>query len=122
MEFGSSAPSTLELVFWTDEAGLALEVIQGATRLLAKLKPLLYVENDRVERSEALMRLIDGLGYELYWHVTPLFNPGNSRGVKEDIFANLASFNMFCVHRDAHASIEGLQRITDFSSHPLRKG
>jgi len=105
-----------------DVEGMESHVIQGATQVIAKFKPILYVENDRVDKSEVLMRLIDGLGYRMYWHVSPLYNPQNFYGEEENIYRNISSFNMLCLHRDTPANITGMQEITDFSRHPLRKG
>jgi FkbM family methyltransferase len=102
-----------------DVEGMESAAIRGGVKLIEKFKPFLYVENDRVENSQPLMRSIDALGYDMYWHATPLFNPGNFYGEAQDIYKNLASFNLFCVHREAQANILGMERITDFASHPL---
>jgi FkbM family methyltransferase len=104
-----------------DVEGMEQAVIRGGTQLIAKFRPVLYVENDRVDQSESLMRLIDSLGYVMYWHIPRLFNPDNFFGEMVNIFGSVGSFNMVCVHRDENANTQGLQRITDFASHPLRK-
>ena len=36
---------------------------------------ILYVENDREDLSPALIEFLFSLGYQLYWHLPPLFNP-----------------------------------------------
>ena len=105
-----------------DIEGMEIEAIEGAKRLIAQFRPLLYVENDRVENSERMLRLIDDLGYDMYWHVTPLFNPDNAYGERDNIYEKLASFNVLGVHRDARANVVGVEKITDFASHPLRPG
>ena len=104
-----------------DVEGMEGDVLRGATALLAKFKPHLYVENDRVDRSEALMRLIDSLGYRLYWHTPALFDPDNPYGATRNEFPNVRSFNLFCVHREAHAEVAGATPVTDFTHHPLRR-
>jgi FkbM family methyltransferase len=104
-----------------DVEGMEADVIKGAKQLIAKFKPLLYVENDRVDQSENLMRLIDSLGYSMYWHTPPLFNPNNFFAEQENMYANIVSINMFCVHQDTHANVEGALKVSDFASHPMRR-
>ena len=67
------------------------------------------------------MRLIDSAGYRLYWHTPALFDPDNPYQESENLFPSVASFNMVCVHRDAHTEIAGCAAATDFSFHPLRR-
>lgn len=104
-----------------DVEGMEQAVIRGGHRLLDKFKPLLYLENDRVDQSESLIRLLDSLGYDLYRHLPPLFNKNNFYGVAENIFPKLASFNMIGVHRENTVAKPGLPKITDFSAHPLKR-
>lgn len=103
-----------------DVEGMEADVISGGRQLIAKFKPVLYLENDRAEKSEALIRLIAGLGYRLYWHLPPLFNPDNFYGERENLFPNVVSINMLCVHPDAGIALEGFEAIADPAAHPLR--
>jgi len=104
-----------------DVEGMEAEVLLGGRQLLKKFRPILYVENDRVEKSEALMRLIDGLGYRMSWHLPALFNPENFYSEKEDIYPNIVSVNLLCLHRDADLVLEEFREISDFASHPMRR-
>ena len=104
-----------------DVEGMESEVITGASKLISRFKPLLYLENDRIEKSEALIRQLDTLGYDLYWNLPPLFNPGNFYGVKENIYPRTVSVNMIGIHRDNRLLQPPGQRITDFSEHPMRR-
>ena len=104
-----------------DVEGMEADVIRGASQLIEKFKPCLYVENDRIDSSEALMRLIDSLGYQMYWHTPPLFNPENFFGKTENIYPNIVSLNMLCLHKDVPAKVEGIAQITDFQSHPMKR-
>ncbi|CAA7613882.1 FkbM family methyltransferase [Magnetospirillum sp. SS-4] len=80
-----------------DVEGAEGEVIAGAVETIRRLRPVLYVENDRMDKSAALIAAILGLGYRLWWHVVPLFNPGNFRGNADNVFGILASKNMLCL-------------------------
>jgi hypothetical protein len=43
--------------------------------------------------------------------VTPLFNPGNCAGNPVNVFGNIVSRNMLCVHRDTPARIAGVRAV-----------
>ena len=103
-----------------DVEGMETEVLRGGRRLIGKFRPILYVENDRMERSKTLMRLIDRLGYRMFWHLPPLFNPKNFKSERANIFPGIVSMNMLCIPREAKVTLEGFTEIRDFASHPLR--
>ena len=77
-----------------DVEGMEREVVAGARETIARLQPALYIENDRADRSRALVSLLFDIGYRLWWHIAPLFNPDNFFRHPEDIFGNVVSFNM----------------------------
>ena len=96
-----------------DVEGMEAEVIAGAARTIRRFRPVLYVENDREEKSAALIRQLFALGYRLYWHFPPLFNPQNYFGVAENLFAGTVSVNMLGVHASSPLKVEGFREITD---------
>lgn len=98
-----------------DVEGMEGEVLAGATATIARLRPLLYVENDREPKSPALIRQLLDLGYRLWWHLPRLFNPQNFRGEAENIFGSVISINMIGIPRETPASID-LREITDPAS------
>jgi len=104
-----------------DVEGMELEALRGAEGLIRRFRPALYVENDRVEKSEALIRHLMGLDYRLYWHRPHLFNPENYFGERENIFPNLASINMLCLPRAAEQQVTGLAEILDSGEHPKHR-
>ncbi len=69
-----------------DVEGMESEVLTGATETIARYRPVLYLENDRAEKSPQLIQQLLQLGYRIYWHLPPLFNPNNFFGQTEDIF------------------------------------
>lgn len=101
-----------------DVEGMEAEVIRGAEQIIRTHKPILYVENDRVDRSAALIELIDSLGYTMYWHRPPLFNPDNFFSEEENLFPGIVSVNMLCLD-ESHGPVEGLRRVDDSGYHPL---
>ncbi len=103
-----------------DVEGMEEGVLRGAEQLIKRHRPALYVENDRIEKSEALIRLIQGLGYRLFWHLPPLFNPDNYFGKTDNIFGgNIVSVNMVCIPNEIELEDTGLKEITDPAYHPL---
>ncbi len=103
-----------------DAEGMEVEVLTGAAKTLARDKPILYVENDRVDRSEELIRLIQGHGYRLWWHCPPLFNPDNWAGNTTNAWPRIVSFNMLCIHKSRTANINGLREMADAGEHPMK--
>jgi FkbM family methyltransferase len=77
-----------------DVEGMEADVVAGARATIARLQPALYIENDRPEHSQRLISLLFDIGYRLWWHITPLFNPNNFFGHTKDIFGDVVSFNM----------------------------
>jgi FkbM family methyltransferase len=94
-----------------DVEGMERSVLEGARTTIARCRPILYVENDRKDRSADLIRFIDSLGYDMYWHCPPLFNPDNFTGNSQNVFANIKSRNMFCCPRGAEFHVSGLETV-----------
>ncbi len=103
-----------------DVEGMEVDVLRGGERLLKQFKPMLYVENDRIEKSKELIRLIAGFDYHMYWHFPPLFNPDNFFANGENSFPGVVSANMLCVHRDLQLRVRGLKEVVDSDDHPAR--
>jgi FkbM family methyltransferase len=102
-----------------DVEGMETNVLNGAVATIKKNRPTIYVENDRVENSEGLIRLLWGLEYRLYWHITPYFNQNNFFDNGANIYGNTASFNMLCIPAESELQVGG-QEIVDATIHPLK--
>ena len=94
-----------------DVEGMEIMALTGAQETISKFRPIMYVENDRKENSEALIRLIASFGYRMYWHLPPLFNPDNYNKNPENVFGNIVSENMLCFHRDKKINILGMSEV-----------
>lgn len=104
-----------------DVEGFELQVLQGAERILADHRPLLYVENDRIAHSRALIEYLWARGYRLSWHIGPLFNPQNFRANAENRYPHIYSFNMLGVPRESNLVLRGFEEIVDATAHPLAR-
>ena len=98
-----------------DIEGMERLAIEGAKETIAKYKPILYVEDDRADKSQDLYETLKSMDYVLYKHLGPLYNPNNYYDVKDNVFLNqtpdgnfqeIISGNLFCHHRDVPCPID----------------
>ena len=94
-----------------DVEGMEVDVLKGAELLIRTHRPLMYLENDRVERSEELLTLVERLDYRAYWHFPRVFNPNNFFRESTNIFGDVASINIFCVPRESKLPVSGLRQV-----------
>lgn len=107
-----------------DVQGQELNVIIGSEKIINDYKPILYLENDDIKSSKNLLEKIKSLGYFMFWHLPPLFNPNNYLKNTKNIFSNIVSCNMFCVHYSTKIELnENWKKfqIRDTNFHPLKK-
>ena len=80
-----------------DVEGYELLALQGATSTITRDRPVLYVEDDRQERSAALRKHITSLGYNIVEHRPHLFRPQNFFNCTKNCWDRLyASHNLIC--------------------------
>ena len=120
-----------------DVEGMELACLRGARDTLSRCKTILYLENDRAEKSRALMVYLDDIGYDIYWHLPLFFNKDNF--AKEAFNIHRCSFiesgkpylesigfaiNILCLPKSLNVMFEGnsLLKVEDFDEHPLIRG
>jgi len=105
-----------------DIEGMEAKALKGAKQLIEKFKPILYLENDKLERSKKLLKLLFSMNYRVFWHFPPMFNPNNFKGNKECVFYSSAviSSNIVCFHKSTNININ-LTEAIDPKEHPLKK-
>lgn len=101
-----------------DVEGMEQEVINGAKKLIAQHQPVIYMENDRRDKSKDLIELMWSLGYKMFWHRPTLFNPNNYAQDSENIYQNTVSVNMLCFPKTAKTQLTGFTEVDDSSFHP----
>ncbi len=94
-----------------DVEGMESAVLLGASQTIARCRPLLYVENDRKDRSEELLTQMLGWDYRLYWHTPPLFNPTNYNRNPINAFGRIVSINVLGVPAELQMNVAGLRPI-----------
>ena len=89
--------------------------------MVRRHRPVLYVENDRLEKQRALISQIDALGYRMYWHTPPLADAPNYKGVTEFVFdRNYLSLNMLCLPKERGTKTD-LEPIDPAAPHQARR-
>lgn len=105
-----------------DVEGMELAVLMGAAKTIETHKPVLYLENDRPDNSQALLSHVLGLGYRVYWHISPLYNANNAFQNGENVFGGTVSLNVLCIHADRDQNIQGLKEVADPNEFPNIQG
>jgi FkbM family methyltransferase len=95
-----------------DVEGMEADVVQGARETIARCRPVLYLENDRAEKSAALLELVLSMNYRIWWHTPRLFNPNNFAGNSTDHFGGVVSINVLCLPAEQPVSVTGLTEIS----------
>ena len=94
-----------------DVEGMEIPVVAGAKEMILRHRPTLYVENDRKEYSDDLIRLISSLRYRLYTHRPPLFNPDNAAGNLTNVYSNIISENILCLPEEGPVKVPHLPPV-----------
>lgn len=102
-----------------DVEGMEREVLEGAGGTVVRLRPVLYIENDRNERSDALVSCIGSFGYEMFWHTPRLFNPANFLKRQENVFGDTASLNLLCLPKGGRWKPDDFEGLEGFSAAPV---
>lgn len=80
-----------------DVEGFEEKVLRGGTKTIERCRPIMYIEDDRMELSDSLRRYIRGLGYTIEEHQPPLYRENNFFGYKKNVWdRNYASHNLIC--------------------------
>jgi FkbM family methyltransferase len=94
-----------------DVEGMELEVLTGAQETINRCRPLIYLENDRKEKSPPLIKYLQAMDYNLFWHCPNLFNPDNYFRNMMNIFDGIVSINMLCIPSGLTLDIKGLKAV-----------
>lgn len=87
-----------------DVEGMEIDVLRGARRTIARCRPILYLENEQSEKSAALIKEAEGMGYRLWWHFPPL----------DPTFVR-RSVNMIGLPLEVAAEMDGYEPVTGAS-------
>lgn len=103
-----------------DVEGMELEVLKSGVNFIDYHRPIMYIENDRAEKSKELIEFLRTLDYELYWDTPKLYNPKNFFGKKEDKYPGIVSINMLCVPKEYGTEASAWDReLVTTDMHPM---
>lgn len=96
-----------------DVEGMELHVLKGAANLIQSCRPVLYVENNPGPGQQELIDHIHGLGYDLWWHYAPHYNPENwnRQPPQDDTYLHTVSHNMLGLPAEGANQVDGLEPI-----------
>jgi len=97
-----------------DAGGDEADILEGAAETIQRCRPIMYISNDRVEKSVALIQRLFDMGYRLWWHTPPRVNAAGERTPAESASRGGSSINMLAIPGDMRP-ISGLQPITTAS-------
>lgn len=81
-----------------DVEGFELEVLRGGRETINRCKPIMYIEDDRIDKRKALRAAIVELGYTIEEHYPALYRENNFFGLKKNIWdMEYASHNLICM-------------------------
>lgn len=117
-----------------DVEGMETALVLGAQDCLRRFQPVLYLENDRPDRSATLICLLQAQGYACHWHLALFHNPHNFNGQTvplhpcgfTDQGERLGSIgfavNMLCLPAGrSPPPVAGLLPVGDVEEHPYRR-
>lgn len=80
-----------------DVEGFEENVLRGGVETINRCRPIMYIEDDRAEKSASLRKYITSLGYSIEEHKPPLYRVDNYFGKKKNVWdRNFVSHNIIC--------------------------
>ncbi|MEH3145219.1 MAG: FkbM family methyltransferase [Methylobacterium frigidaeris] len=83
-----------------DVEGMELDVLLGATRTIARHRPVIYFEQTSAANFPEIVALLTAAGYGLRWHVANPYNRHNFNGYPANIFGGTCEVNVLALPRE----------------------
>lgn len=99
-----------------DVDGKELDVLRSGEMQIERFRPVLYFENDvRGASAELLSYVMEKLGYDLYWHLAPIFDKDNFFGNPVNHWdpKDVSSMMVLGIPSERKTPRPPLRRITD---------
>lgn len=89
-----------------DVEGYESLVLEGASRIINQLKPIIFIENNREENSLKIIQFLLNHSYQCWWHFCRYYNSENFFHHSENVFFNCIEANLICFPKDHPALLE----------------
>ena len=96
---------------------MEINVLNGAYYTIKKHRPILYVENDREEKSQEILDFLLQENYDCYWHISKLFKLDNHKNNPINVFeSNFICSNVLAVPKERYLTfnLEKINSNTDW--------
>ncbi|MEO1492680.1 MAG: FkbM family methyltransferase [Pseudomonadota bacterium] len=114
-------PPRLDLIK-ADVEGMERAVLEGARGLITQHRPMIYAEAHNPDDAPALIRLLQEMEYQLWWHLPRMFSPDNHAGVAKNLFGVITSKNILARPAERATNIVGGKPVAGESDHPAHWG
>jgi FkbM family methyltransferase len=97
-----------------DVEGMEVDVLAGAKTTVQRCQPVLFIENNSIDRSRELIETLIDLDYIAYWHISSYYNTQNFFGNPDNVFQTFRpEANLFCYHKTSPISVGNMVMVED---------
>lgn len=101
-----------------DVEGIEADVLIGARDTIERLRPFIFLENNKADNAHAINKILHDYHYNCWWFFCPHFRPNNFRGNPDNIFSDfLPETSMICIPQEIHANINLLPLLNVNETH-----
>lgn len=85
-----------------DAEGMEEKILTGCIQTIKSQRPLIYFEAAAWEWVEGVEKFFSDKDYSLFLHFVDVYNPGNFKGNKENIFGAAKERNVLAIPKELH--------------------
>ncbi len=85
-------------------------ILQGAQKTLSRFQPALLVNCVNEADFQAIFRMLNDLGYRMYWHIQPFYSPENFFNNPNNEFGSAGAAKILALHSSKNQNV-GLSEI-----------
>lgn len=94
-----------------DVEGMEAGVLDGARKLIANSKPVIYLEHNHPDGAPAVIERLLRQEYACFWHFSPFFRADNFAGATDDVFKGLVDANVIAVPKALAPAFESFDSV-----------
>jgi FkbM family methyltransferase len=96
-----------------DVDGCEQFALEGMKDTIARCRPIIFIENEIIDKSEKLTATIIEHGYRGYWYRPPLFRFENHAGVLRNIFPGTVALMQIYIPEEMDLEVKGCDEVAD---------